>query len=292
MHDFSYGRAETIDAAVAAVVAGATPIAGGTELLNWLRLGAERIEAVIDIGGVDALHGIRLEGGVIRIGALTTLNAIEGSVEVREHAPLLAEACLKSAAAQVRNSATLGGNLLQQTRCPYYRVEAGNESRMPWACNKRQVGSGCSAQSGLYDRASLFGATDSCLCSLPSDLAAALAALDAKVYVVGPNGEREFPAAEFHLTQSEARDLITGGHANGMRIAQPIENAAADAALVNRVGKDGILTGCSFAVDAASRNSSYVKVLERRSFEFAKVAAAVMAPSRMSGTESMPAPIS
>ena len=275
MHDFSYGKADTVEEAVAGVVAGAAPLAGGTELLNLMRLGAEGIEAVVDIGGVDALRGIRLEDGVVRIGALTTLNAMEGSAEIREHAPLLAEACLKSAAAQIRNSATLGGNLLQQTRCPYFRVEAGNETRMPWACNKRQVGSGCSAQSGHNDRASLFGATDNCLCSHPSDPAAALAALEASVHVIGPDGERRIPASDFHLTQSEARDLLESGNAEGLKGARSIESAAAEAALVNRLRGDEIIAGCSFAVDAASRNSRYVKVRERQSFEFARVAAAV-----------------
>ncbi|MYK31534.1 MAG: xanthine dehydrogenase family protein subunit M [Boseongicola sp. SB0670_bin_30] len=280
MRDFTYRRADSIDEAIAGVAAGATPIAGGTELLNWMRLGADQSGAVIDIGDVDALRGISLRGGVVRIGSLATLNEIEGDATVREHAPVLAKACLESASAQIRNSATLGGNLLQKTRCPYFRVEAGNETRLPWACNKRQVGSGCSAATGLNDHASIFGTTDACRCNHPSDPAAALATLDATVHVTGPDGERDIPASEFHLSQAEARDLLSSGQADGLKGAWAIGKAGAEAVLLNRMRGDEIITGYSFSVDAASANSVYLKVRERKSFEYAKVSAAVCLEAR------------
>lgn len=243
--------------------------------MNLMRLGADQSDAVIDIGRIDTMRGIEFKDGEIRIGSLATLNDIEGHEAVRKQAPVLAEACLKSASAQIRNSATLGGNLLQMTRCPYFRVEAGNGTLLPWACNKRQVGSGCSATRGLYDQASIFGTTDACLCNHPSDPATALAALNATIHLAGPDGARAIPAAGFHLTQEEARDMLSSGEAEGLRGAKGGATAGAEAVLLNRMRGDEVITAYSFSVDAASANSVYVKVRGRQSYEYAKVSAAV-----------------
>lgn len=275
MRDFAYTKADSLDDAISAVASGARPIAGGTELLNWMRLGADDPDLIIDITRLENLNGIAIEDGVIRIGSLTTLNQIEDSDIVREMAPALAEACLKSASAQIRNTATLGGNVLQKTRCPYFRVEAGNENRLPWPCNKRKAGSGCSAQSGLHDRASLMGTTDSCLCNQPSDPAVALAALNAVVHVVGPNGARDLPMSAFHLSQADARDLIESGQAGDLMEQDQVSVKGADALLVNRLRSDEIIVAYSVPVDAAAANSRYLKVRERESYEYAKVSAAV-----------------
>ncbi|WP_419913924.1 FAD binding domain-containing protein [Hoeflea sp.] len=275
MRNFTYRKADSIEDAVIGVAGGASPVAGGTELLNWMRLGADQPEKVIDIGGIEQLRGIDFTDGRLRIGALATLNQVEGHELVCKHAPVLSEACLRAASAQIRNSATMGGNLLQKTRCPYFRVEAGNETRLPWACNKRQVGSGCSALNGHYDRASIFGTTDACLCNHPSDPATALAALDADIHLTGPDGERTIPATEFHLTQQEARDLIASGEAKGLMGYIETGTTGTEALLVNRLRNDEIITGYSFAVDESSARSHYLKVRERESYEYAMVSAAV-----------------
>ena len=210
MRDFSYARAASPEAAIAAAAAGAAVIAGGTELLNWMRLGIADAGAVIDIGRLDGLRAIERDGETIRIGALATLNDIEASAVVRENAPVLAESCLRAASAQLRNRATIGGNVLQKTRCPYFRAEAATADRLPWPCNKRVPGSGCAALDGHYERAAMLGWTEACIATQPSDPAVALAALDAVAEVAGPDGARTIPMTEFHLSQQEAADLGSG----------------------------------------------------------------------------------
>ena len=133
MRDFAFARATDLTQAVTALADGAVAIAGGTELLNWMRLGIADADSVIDIGRLAELRGIAVQGDVLRIGALATLNEIGESELVRTAAPVLAQACLKAASAQLRNLATIGGNVLQKTRCPYFRVEAADAGAMPWA---------------------------------------------------------------------------------------------------------------------------------------------------------------
>jgi len=257
MRDFTYARAAGPEDAVAAAAAGAAIIAGGTELLNWMRLGIAETEAVIDIGRLDGLRAIEHDGETVRIGALATLNDIEGSAIVRENAPVLAESCLRAASAQLRNRATIGGNVLQKTRCPYFRAEAATADRLPWPCNKRVPGSGCAALDGHYECAAMFGGTEACIATQPSDPAVALAALDAVAEVAGPDGARAIPMAGFHLSQQEATRL--GGAAT----------------LENRLSPGELILGYVIPVDAASRRSAYLKVRERTSYEYAMVSAAV-----------------
>jgi xanthine dehydrogenase YagS FAD-binding subunit len=258
VRDFGYARAARLGEAIAGAADGAVPLAGGTELLNWLRLGIVDAENVVDIGRLDALRGIDTDGAEIRIGALCTLNEVGASAVVQRAAPVLAEACLKAASAQLRNLATLGGNVLQKTRCPYFRAEAGHASAMPWPCNRRVPGSGCAARDSGYTRLALFGATDECFATQPSDPAVALAVLDAVVEVSGPSGARAIPMSEFHVTPEEA---ARAGHAIG--------SAAAE----HRLRRGEIITGCRFATESAAR-SAYVKVRERASYEYAMVSAA------------------
>jgi len=152
MRDFAYARATDLTQAVAALAAGAVAVAGGTELLNWMRLGIADTDAVVDIGHLAELRGITVEGDVLRIGALATLDEIGESEAVRTTAPALSQACLKAASPQLRNLATIGGNVLQKTRCPYFRVEAAAAGAMPWPCNKRAPGTGCAARESGYAR--------------------------------------------------------------------------------------------------------------------------------------------
>jgi xanthine dehydrogenase YagS FAD-binding subunit len=262
MRDFGYARATDLTQAVAALADGAVAIAGGTELLNWMRLGIADTDAVVDIGHLAELRGITVEGDVLRIGALATLNEIGESEQVRTTAPALSQACLKAASAQLRNLATIGGNVLQKTRCPYFRVEAAAAGAMPWPCNKRAPGTGCAARESGYARLALFGGTDECVATQPSDPAVALAALDATVHVAGADGPREIPMTDFHLTQEEARR------------AHPPQGDAASVALENRLRRGELIVGYSLPVSDVSRRSAYLKVRERESYEYALVAVA------------------
>jgi xanthine dehydrogenase YagS FAD-binding subunit len=248
MKDFAYARADSTAAAVeAASVEGASLLAGGTELLNWFRLGIAAPERVVDIGGLDELGGIGRQGSELRIGALATLNEIGEHPLVVDHAGALASACLQAASAQVRNRATIGGNVLQRTRCAYFRAE----EPVPWPCNKRAPGSGCAAFAGRHERHAIFGWTEDCVAVQPSDPAVALAALDAQVDVIGPAGPRTIPMREFHRTQREAGDPT----------------------VETRLGADELIVGYRIPTGAPG-GQAYIKIRERASYEYAIVAAA------------------
>ena len=253
MQDFSYRVArDPADAVAALANPAAAAIAGGTEILNWMRLGISAPQQVIDIGRFAGFGGIERQGEEVVIGAGATLNEVGESAAVREHAAVLAEACLKAASAQIRNRATLVGNVLQKTRCAYFRAEAP----LPWGCNKRQAGSGCAARHGLNERHAILGWTDDCVATQPSDPAVALACLDAQVDVLGRRGRRIVPMTTFHLTQSEAA-------ADG-----------ADAARTEtRLAADELITAYRIPVRTGER-SAYIKVRERESYEYALVSAA------------------
>ena len=145
MLNFEFERARSLEHAVAAHAEGARIIAGGTEFLNWQRLGIDFADRVLDVSRIEQLRGITREGDSVRIGASTTLNQVEGNQLVRDTANVLARACLKAASAQLRNLATVGGNILQKTRCPNFRADQHQPDAMPWPCNKRDPGSGCAA---------------------------------------------------------------------------------------------------------------------------------------------------
>jgi len=267
MRDFAYARATDLTQAVAALADGAVALAGGTELLNWMRLGIADPDAVVDIGRLAELRGIAVHGDVLRIGALATLNEIGESALVRTAAPVLAEACLEAASAQLRNLATIGGNVLQKTRCPYFRAEAAAPGAMPWPCNKRAPGTGCAARDSGYARLALFGGTGECVATQPSDPAVALAALDATVHVAGPTGTREILMTDFHLTQEEA------ARAHPPPAGGPGGDGAS-ATIENRLQRGELIVGYSVAVGDVSRHSAYLKVRERESYEYALVAVA------------------
>jgi len=250
MRDFAYARAGTAEAAVETLAGRQTAvIAGGTELLNWFRLGIAAADRVVDIGGLDELRGIARDGDELRIGALATLNEVGEHPLVTRLAGALASACLQAASAQVRNRATIGGNVLQRTRCPYFRAE----EPLPWPCNKRDPGSGCASLAGRHERQAIFGWTQDCVAVQPSDPAVALAALDARADVLGPAGPRTIPMREFHLTQREAA-------------------AAGEPMRETRLGADELITGYRLPVSTAGQ--AYVKVRERASYEYAIVSAA------------------
>ena len=152
-------RADSGPTPQAASVDRAALLAGGTELLNWFRLGITAPDRVVDIGGLDELRGIEQQASELRIGALATLNEIGEHPLVVGRAGALASACLQAASAQLRNRATIGGNVLQRTRCAYFRAE----EPVPWPCNKRAPGSGCAALAGRHERHAIFGWTEDCV---------------------------------------------------------------------------------------------------------------------------------
>lgn len=155
MRNFGYARASSVAEAVATAGGQLSYLAGGTELINWMRLGIATPARVLDISRIAALDTIyAVPGGALRIGALSKLNAVVGHAAVVRDYPVLAQAIHKAASAQLRNLATIGGNLLQKTRCPYFRAED------PVPCNKRTPGSGCSTRHGINDRHAIFGWSD------------------------------------------------------------------------------------------------------------------------------------
>ena len=259
MLDFDYSAPDNPQLAVSALGGpGSAVIAGGTELLNWMRLGILQPSQLVDVRRLDGLDGISLDGSDLRIGARATLNDVGEHELVREHATVLAQACLKAASAQVRNRATLGGNILQKTRCAYFRAEAP----LPWGCNRRQPGSGCAAFDGQNERHAIFGWTENCVATQPSDPAVALACLDAEMEVLGPAGARTIAITDFHVTPEEAE----------AGIGDPAKRAEA-AQVETTLAPSEIITGYRIPIRESER-SAYVKVRERESFEYALVAAA------------------
>jgi xanthine dehydrogenase YagS FAD-binding subunit len=252
MKSFSYAAANRIEDATDADGTTIMHIAGGTELLNWMRLGISAPDVVVDVGRIPGLNRIERQGNQIIIGGLATLNAVGENALVQRHARVLSEACLKAAAPQVRNRATLAGNVLQKTRCEYFRSEAP----LPWPCNKRNPGSGCAARRGVNHRHAIFGWTDACVATQPSDPAVALACLDAEVEVQGRNGRRHIPMTSFHVTPQEAAELRRD-----------------EARYETQLAPDELIIAYHLSVREGER-SAYVKVRERESYEYALVSAA------------------
>ncbi|TCO65819.1 FAD binding domain-containing protein [Actinocrispum wychmicini] len=241
MKTFTYSRATTVEDALAALgEPGTRLMAGGTEMVNWLKEGIEQPDRLVDITALP-LTGIATDSG-LRVGALTTMSELLDRTTVDY--PVLAESLLRAASPQLRNMATVGGNLQQRTRCPYFR----SDTKVP--CNKREPGSGCSALAGDTSGQAIFGWSEHCVATHPSDLAVALAALDASIEVRGPRGERTIPATEFHL--------LPGDHPERHTALEPDELIVA------------------VHVPAPAPRSHYLKVRERVSYEFAVVSAAAV----------------
>src|SRR3954467_3759742 len=250
MHPFTLERPRDLPAALALRAqagrndAPAEYIAGGTDMVQLLQEFVRRPERLVSLAG---LPDNRIEAGPqgLRLGAAATMAEVAVHPAVVEQFPVIAEALLNSASPQGRNQATMGGNLLQRTRCPYFR-DVGYA-----ACNKRSPGSGCSAIGGENRWNAVLGTTDNCIAANPSDLAVALVALDASVEVRGANGQRTVPLPEFHRLPGDTPHIET--------VLDPGEVIAAITVPANQV----------------ARRSHYLKVRDRASFEFAVVSAAV-----------------
>ena len=247
MKSFTYERANTAAEAVAAVAAmpGAKFIAGGTNLLDLMKLGIEAPVHLVDINrlGLDAIEPT-VAGG-LRIGAMVRNTDLAADARVRRDYAVLSRALLAGASGQLRNKATTGGNLLQRTRCAYF----DNTDR---PCNKRSPGSGCAAVGGLSHNHAVMGVSDACIATHPSDMAVALRALDATVEVISAKGSmRMIPIADFHRLPGDTPHLETNLEANEMVTA---------VILPKPVGGTHI----------------YRKVRERASYAFANIAVAMI----------------
>jgi xanthine dehydrogenase YagS FAD-binding subunit len=214
MNPFHYELAD--DAASAVATLARTPnavfLGGGTNLVDLMKIGVATPELLVDVTQLPFNQIEVLADGGIRIGAIVRNSDIAIDRGIRSHYPVLAQAILAGASGQLRNAATTGGNLLQRTRCVYFQ-----DVTKP--CNKRELGTGCSARGGYHRNLAILGTSDACIATHPSDMAVALVALDAIVRVMGPTGERTIPIGDFYClpgnepqrdTILEHGDLITG----------------------------------------------------------------------------------
>jgi xanthine dehydrogenase YagS FAD-binding subunit len=243
MRAFGYTAAtDPVTAVRLAAEPGATFIAGGTDVLNLMRDGAERHDHLIDINRLD-LSALTVGGAGLRIGGLARMRRVAEDRRVREGFPVLSQALLASASPQVRNMASIGGNLLQRTRCGYFR-DTGS------ACNKRVPGSGCPAIEGHNRIHAIVGGSEHCIATHPSDLAVALVALDAVVHLLGRDGTRQVPIADFYLLPGDTPERET----------------------VMR--HDELITRVDVPRSPWAAHSRYLKLRDRATFEFAVVSVA------------------
>ncbi|MEU9144642.1 xanthine dehydrogenase family protein subunit M [Streptomyces sp. NPDC048349] len=204
MKPFAYVRATTLQEATAAHAGrpGSRYLAGGTNLVDLMKLGVERPATLVDLARLP-LSGIEeLPDGTLRIGGTARNSDTAAHPLVRARHPVLAQALLAGASAQLRNVATTGGNLLQRTRCPYFQD-------VSTACNKREPGSGCAARDAVHRDHAVLGHSAHCIATHPSDLAVALVALDADIELYGGQGTRTVPAASFHRLPGEQPEQDT-----------------------------------------------------------------------------------
>jgi xanthine dehydrogenase YagS FAD-binding subunit len=204
MKPFTYQRATSLQDAVAMLAArpDARVIAGGTNLLDLMKLQIEAPQHLVDINdlGLDTIENI--PGGGLRIGAMVRNTDLASNETVRRQYGVLTRAIVSGASGQIRNRATTAGNLMQRTRCPYFYGTA-------MACNKREPGSGCDALNGISANLAILGTSDACIATHPSDMAVAMRALEAEVRVLGAEGEYGIPIADFHRLPGDSPHIET-----------------------------------------------------------------------------------
>lgn len=257
MRPFAYDRVDTIDRAAtssaaakdAALVQGRPPVeylAGGTTLLDLMKLDVMQPARVVDISALDQRHGaIAVTEAGLKLGALVRMSAAADHPHIVKAYPVLAQSLALAASAQLRNMATLGGNVLQRTRCTYFRDTS-------WlACNKRDPGSGCAALEGVNRTHAILGVSGECIATYPGDFAQALLALDATVDIAGPDGARTVAFGALHRPPGSTPHVET--------TLKPGE----------------LITGLTVPAGPWTRRSLYMKVRDRQSYEFALASAAV-----------------
>jgi len=245
MNPFRYERAS--DASMAIAMLAQAPegafLGGGTNLVDLMKLGVAKPELLIDISHLPYDRVELLADGSVRIGAAVRNGDLAADRTIRTRYPLLAHALLAGASGQLRNLATTGGNLLQRTRCVYFQ-----DVSKP--CNKREPGSGCPAREGYHRNLAIFGASEACVATHPSDMAVAMVALDAMVRVLGPSGERTIPLVHFHRLPGD----------------EPQRDTVLD--------HGELITAVDLPPLAFATRSHYRKVRERASYAFALVSVA------------------
>ena len=245
MEPFHYVRPEDLTrAATAASEPGAHLIAGGTTMVDLMRLGVMRPKSIVDIAALGLVSIDAATDGGVKIGALARNSDVAYHPAIVERFAVLSEALLAGASPQLRNMATVGGNLLQRTRCPYFRD-------LSYPCNKREPGAGCAAIGGFTRSHAVLGTSEHCIATNPSDMNVALVALDAVVHIRGAAGEmRTVPIAEFHTLPNDRPDVES--------VLMPGD----------------LITLVELPATALTR-SHYVKVRDRMSYAFALASAAV-----------------
>jgi xanthine dehydrogenase YagS FAD-binding subunit len=245
MTPFEYRRATSVDDAVRqGAQPGAMFLAGGTNLIDLAKGGVVRPRLLIDVSRLPLADVTELPGGALRVGALARNTEVANHPLVRTGHPLLSQALLAGASAQLRNMATVGGNLLQRTRCPYFYDTAFEH------CNKRVPGSGCDAVGGPNRNHAILGASPSCIATHPSDMCVALAALRATVRVRGAHGERAIAMADFHRLPDDTPQRDT------------------------TLGDGELIVGVDLPPARFAGHSCYLKVRDRASYAFALVSVA------------------
>ncbi|WP_236795666.1 xanthine dehydrogenase family protein subunit M [Amycolatopsis sp. GM8] len=244
MRSFSYVSAPDVESALTAIASeGAKFLGGGTNLVDLMRERIEQPETIVDISRLPLTEIEELPDGGVRIGALVRNSHLAAHRVIRVRYPVLAQAILHGASAQLRNMATVGGNLLQRTRCLYFYDEAA-------PCNKRVPGSGCGALGGFARNTAILGTSEHCVATHPSDMAVALTLLDATIEVESSRGTRRIPIADFHCLPGETPDVETV------------------------LAADELITAVELPPVPVARNSRYRKVRDRASYAFALVSVA------------------
>ncbi|MET7354236.1 FAD binding domain-containing protein [Streptomyces mirabilis] len=247
MKPFGYVRAGSVEEAADAYAShpGARYLGGGTNLMDLMKLGVEQPSTLVDVSRLPLDTVEELPDGAVRIGATVRNSDLAAHPSVRDRYPVLSQAILAGASGQLRNIATTGGNLLQRTRCPYFQ-----DTGKP--CNKREPGSGCGARDGAHRDHAVLGHSPQCIATNPSDMAVALAALDAHIELYGPDGERSLSAAEFHR--------LPGDHPERDTEIRPGE----------------LITAVVLPAAAAGLPSLYRKARDRASYAFALASVAAV----------------
>jgi xanthine dehydrogenase YagS FAD-binding subunit len=244
MEPFAYQRAQGVDDAIAAIGPHAKFLAGGTNLLDLMKGGIEQPVKLVDITRLPLAKIEETPDGGLRIGAMVRNSDCAEDRLVSERYPLLSQALLAGASPQLRNMASVGGNLLQRTRCYYFY-----DAAFP-ACNKRRPGSGCAAREGYNRIHAILGASPQCVATHPSDMAVAMAALDAVVEVRGRNGARRIPIADFHRLPGDTPQRDTN------------------------LAPDELIVAVVLPPNGFAQGSHYLKVRDRASYAFALVSVA------------------
>jgi xanthine dehydrogenase YagS FAD-binding subunit len=251
METFSYFKAPSIDKALASA-AQAKFIAGGTTLVDLMKLSVETPKTLVDINLLPLDKIEKLPDGGLRIGAMVRNSDLAWNADVQKSYTVLSEALLSGASPQLRNMATTGGNLLQRTRCAYFR-EPGAGTPGGYGCNKRTAGTGCAALEGFNRTHAILGTSEHCIATHPSDMCVAMAALEAVIHVEGPKGKRTIAFADFHKLPGDTPH---------------IENALEPGELITYVDLPKPVEGSK---------STYLKLRDRASYEFALASAAIVA---------------